>query len=330
MTDKARINRIAQLQSEIETRQAEIDRLRLEAAHGYASKKPSAPIVSKHQEESMPSHQPMGCQIELWERRLDQILRNAQRIIPIAAKLSEQPGDDDDSCDTSVTESISDDDTIESSADVIRAHMCPSSRRPTDITSELAALQARVRESDQKIESLQAVISENAGIVVEMKETIQGYVAKMKEKSFSLTLHQRENETLKDQCARLGEMVAKLEKRNSSNEDVIEFLKSQLVKQLAQKGMVEDELSMEVAHRDETISSLEKSSALTREQSTRKIRTLEARNSCLEDEVEQLKAANGSLEARCVLIEEEKNVVEEELKTEMELFRIANTLHDII
>mmetsp|Transcript_35571 Transcript_35571/g.60496 ORF Transcript_35571/g.60496 Transcript_35571/m.60496 type:complete len:212 (+) Transcript_35571:314-949(+) len=180
--------KIAHTESEIETRQAETDQLllRLKAARCKAKNERLA-LNADGQDMDRTPCQTLDRRILLWERRLDKILRNAERIIPIAVKLNKDPSiEHDDSCHSSFTESFSDEDSSPSNNNAIQAH--PSPTHHSKITSNLAELQAMVRESDQKIDSLMAAISANTETIKEIKETTQGYARKVGEGNSTVLL----------------------------------------------------------------------------------------------------------------------------------------------
>ena len=70
-------------------------------------------------------------------------------------------------------------------------------------------------------------------------------------------------------------------------------------------------------HRDTIISNLENLCVENADYSRRMITALEVCSSSLEDKIEELKAENVRLQFRSQMLENEKRMVEEEMKTEL-------------
>ena len=160
----------------------------------------------------------------------------------------------------------------------------------------------------------------------------------------TISFQEKHNETLKTESVRLKVMITDLESRSSSQEsiiellesrsssqeNIIEFLKAKLVTLLVSKRMVEDELNTDIERRDITISNIKSSCEEKADRSQRTITALEARSSSLEDQIEDLKAANVRLRVRSQILEEEKRKAEDEMKTEMQLLYIETGRHEIL
>ena len=103
-----------------------------------------------------------------------------------------------------------------------------------------------------------------------------------------------------------------------------------MVNLLLAKQMEEDKLNKELDRRRSIIISLENTFKESADQSQRLVKDLHTQSSSLEDEIAQLKADNTKLRIRAMMLEEEKAMVEEEMKTEMQLLYIETGRHDIL
>ena len=94
--------------------------------------------------------------------------------------------------------------------------------------------------------------------------------------------------------------------------------------------MDEKVLTNEIDSRISTITNLQTSFKAKEKQSQQMIQSLNDRNSTLEDEIEQLRAENCKLNVRNLILEEEKKMKEEEMKTELSLLYIETGRSDIL
>lgn len=218
-------------------------------------------------------------------------------------------------------------------------------REPGSAVTQLQESKRMIEERDQKIESLEAVIHSDIEIIKKMKSTIEKMVDTRiaegksrpatrktipEELEYTLALQENQNEVLEEQCTSFQDTIKGLEAKNSSQENVIEFLKSQLVTLLVTKRMVEEELGSELENRDTVMANLETSFKENAKQSQRMIMDLGSRNSSLEDQIEGLKAENVRLRLTSQIMEEEKRMSEQAMQTEMQLFYIENNRHEIL
>ena len=87
---------------------------------------------------------------------------------------------------------------------------------------------------------------------------------------------------------------------------------------------------MSVERRNITISNLESSCEEKADRPQRMITALEVHSSSQEDQIEELKAENVRLCVRSQILEEEKRMVKEEMKTKMQLLYIDTGRHKIL
>ena len=135
---------------------------------------------------------------------------------------------------------------------------------------------------------------------------------------------------MESECTRLLDAITTLEEHSSSQENTIEYLKSEMVNLLLAKQMEEEKLNKELDRRRSIIISLENTFKESADQSQRLVKDLHTQSSSLEDEIAQLKVDNTKLRIRVMMLEEEKAMVEEEMKTEMQLLYIETGRHDIL
>lgn len=407
-----RIERISQLESEVETRRAEINRLQeIHAMKGQATNdaekskgKSNDPAI---QSESLRNS--LRDLIVLWEQRLSDNRSAIKKISTTAQPNKDNPataadGNARHSTDVDAPPAMvweSDDEVSAASTDATPNSPSPrwtsglienllhpfgSHGREMESFAESEVLERMIEERDLKIDSLEAVISSDTGIIGKMKDTIERLVreredaelissrkdAELKEALPTMTierghsspgdvhpsdtligaadsrsalstlemivgelestisLQEKHNKTLKAESVRLKVTITDLESRRSSQENIIEFLKAKLVTLLVSKRMVEEELNTDIERRDITISNLKSSCEKKADRSQRIIAALEAHSSSLEDQIEDLKAANVRLRVRSQILEEEKRMVEEEMKTEMQLLYIETGRHEIL
>jgi len=174
-------------------------------------------------------------------------------------------------------------------------------RNIIEYTAELDALENIVEERDLKIESLQTVISSDTEIIGKMIDTMKKMVGQKEAGSVMLS-QDKKNDTVEDDFERLQRMITDLKGQSSSQENVIELLRAEMVNLLVAKRMVEENLMVEVEQRDVALSNLK---TLCEERADQ--------SSFLEDEIEKLRAENVRLRVRSQMLEEEK--VELETKT---------------
>lgn len=182
-------------------------------------------------------------------------------------------------------------------------------------------------------------------IIRDMKDTFRKIICEKAEKKDTKTsnnsfytseleskfaLQKKKNETLEAECTRLLELSSTLEEQKSSQEITIEYLKSEMVNLLIAKTAKEEALDTELDHFISTITKLKRTFQVSANQSQKMIQDLGRQSSCLEDEIAQLKAENTNLHIRALVLEEEKARVEEEMKTEMSLMYIETGRHEIL
>ena len=113
-----------------------------------------------------------------------------------------------------------------------------------------------------------------------------------------IQLQKKKNETLESECTRLLDAITTLEEHSSSQENTIEYLKSEMVNLLLAKQMEEEKLNKELDRRRSIIISLENTFKESADQSQRLVKDLHTQSSSLEDEITQLKADNTKLRIR--------------------------------
>ena len=210
-------------------------------------------------------------------------------------------------------------------------------------SSKVRTLERMIGERDANIESLESVIESDTEIILQMKDTLKLVCEKvvatdadkfsnfyLSELESKIQLQKKKNETLESECTRLLDAILTLEEHSSSQENTIEYLKSEMVNLLLAKQMEEEKLNKELDRRRSIIISLENTFKESADQSQRLVKDLHTQSSSLEDEIAQLKADNTKLRIRAMMLEEEKAMVEEEMKTEMQLLYIETGRHDIL
>ena len=210
-------------------------------------------------------------------------------------------------------------------------------------SSKVRTLERMIGERDANIESLESVIESDTEIICQMKDTLRLVCEKvvatdankfsnfyLSELESKIQLQKKKNETLESECTRLLDAITTLEDHSSSQENTIEYLKSEMVNLLLAKQMEEEKLNKELDRRRSIIISLENTFKESADQSQRLVKDLHTQSSSLEDEIAQLKADNTKLRIRAMMLEEEKAMVEEEMKTEMQLLYIETGRHDIL
>jgi chromosome segregation ATPase len=210
-------------------------------------------------------------------------------------------------------------------------------------SSKVRTLERMIGERDANIESLESVIESDTEIIGQMKDTLKKLVCEkvatdadkfsnfyLSELESKIRLQKKKNETLESECTRLLDAITTLEEHSSSQENTIEYLKSEMVNLLLAKQMEEEKLNKELDRRRSIIISLENTFKESADQSQRLVKDLHTQSSSLEDEIAQLKADNTKLRIRAMMLEEEKAMVEEEMKTEMQLLYIETGRHDIL
>ena len=145
-----------------------------------------------------------------------------------------------------------------------------------------------------------------------------------------LSIQEEKTKTLPKDCKGLLEVITTLQTHNSNQENVIEYLKTEMVNLLLRSQMDEKVLTNEIDSRISTITNLQTSFKAKEKQSQQMIQSLNDRNSTLEDEIEQLRAENCKLNVRNLILEEEKKMKEEEMKTELSLLYIETGRSDIL
>jgi len=364
------LERMAHLESEIETRRAEISQLQI-TTQGQASKDD----YSKPHKKSESLHQSLEELIFLWEQQLTN--RTSENKMPLQSKGSASAIDGDTCYSTDIgidgppdliytTSSDSDetrnppsglDYTTSSDSDEIRNP--PSSPRTTVLANFLQPFSSSGRklfesqspdsettneERDEKIVSLEGVISSDTEIIKKMKDTMAAMLFTLEETesnaSFlqmtveelesTISMQSKQNGTTKDECVRLQRCITSLEDHSSTQENVIEFLKAEMVNLLVSKQMVEKHLNTDLDRRGVMVSDLERLCKDKAEESQSVINNLEIRNSSLEDQIEDLKAENVRLQVGSQMLKEESRMAEEALKTELQLYYIENSHHDIL
>ena len=211
-------------------------------------------------------------------------------------------------------------------------------------SSKVKTLERMIGERDANIESLESVIESDTEIICQMKDTLKKLVCEkvvatdankfsnfyLSELESKIQLQKKKNETLESECTRLLDAITTLEEHSSSQENTIEYLKSEMVNILLAKQMEEEKLNKELDRRRSIIISLENTFKESADQSQRLVKDLHTQSSSLEDEIAQLKVDNTKLRIRVMMLEEEKAMVEEEMKTEMQLLYIETGRHDIL
>ena len=211
-------------------------------------------------------------------------------------------------------------------------------------SSKVRTLERMIGERDANIESLESVIESDTEIICQMKDTLKKLVCEkvvatdankfsnfyLSELESKIQLQKKKNETLESECTRLLDAITTLEEHSSSQENTIEYLKSEMVNILLAKQMEEEKLNKELDRRRSIITSLENTFKESADQSQRLVNDLHTQSSSLEDEIAQLKVDNTKLRIRAMMLEEEKAMVEEEMKTEMQLLYIETGRHDIL
>ena len=211
-------------------------------------------------------------------------------------------------------------------------------------SSKVKTLERMIGERDANIESLESVIESDTEIICQMKDTLKKLVCEkvvatdadkfsnfyLSELESKIQLQKKKNETLESECTRLLDAITTLEEHSSSQENTIEYLKSEMVNLLLAKQMEEEKLNKELDRRRSIIISLENTFKESADQSQRLVKDLHTQSSSLEDEIAQLKVDNTKLRIRAMMLEEEKAMVEEEMKTEMQLLYIETGRHDIL
>lgn len=218
------------------------------------------------------------------------------------------------------------------------------SRNREHDSRRMHALERMVEERDAKIGMLEAAVSSNTEIIDKMKDAIVKLVNHMADEDATssdeiyelkraLALRTSEGRTsgpccdedpceaaaavytrgtkreaLEDECARLKSVLTSLEDQPSDQENIIEFLRAEMVSLLASKRMAEAELGAELESRGAIISSLE-------------------------DTTEELRAENVRLQIRSQMLEGERRAAEEEmtsLKIQMQHHFIENSHYGIL
>eukprot|EP01083_Nonionella_stella_P035293 96346_1 len=113
---------------------------------------------------------------------------------------------------------------------------------------------SKIKERDTKIQTLEATISNNKAGMEKMKNTIE-----------------KLSDDIVEEAKSSRDKIADLESQCSDQENIIEFLKAEMVKTLASKIMFQDLCEQKV------------------NQSQQRVAALEASSSSLEDEIEKLK-----------------------------------------
>jgi hypothetical protein len=279
LRNAAAAERIAKLESEIEARKAEIDRLQIGAHDGRDDSKNHSLLKSLRQEHRASCPPSIVCASSFCASSLDS---------------------DDTSLTSNETES-----TLGPRSPLPPLQRCTnvaiveSGDIPIeDSEPQVDVLVKMLEERDQVIEALTAAMPE-----AELKQALAG-INKQRESGSSTSgakASQAEEEewqdvTLEIKCAMLQNMVADLEIRSSDQENVIEMLKTKMIKLLITKKCIEEELRTEIERRDQSYSTLERSSKERADESKRTISDLELFSSLLEDQIEKLKVENVRLQ----------------------------------
>jgi len=331
--------KMAQIESKIETRQAEINHeLFLGEINGLVGQDGDKNHrMSDDDDESTiksdaeSSRQSLEDLIMMWDERLakstarggrlrerDEVLQHKKDIPTIPDLVYVTSTDSEDTRDQPPSSSI--DDECRSPVSSPRV----SSPRATNVFLELLTppgresgrpetkwqvLQQKIDERDQKIESLESVINSDTDIFQKMKGTLEKMVHERNEMKSN-------TDTLKAQL--------------SSQENVIEFLKTEMVNLLITQQVDEEVQRKELDNRDRIIASLEGLFQDNAEQTQLMIKQLGTRNSSLEDEIERLRAENINLRIQAVMLEEEKKQAKEDMNTELQLLYIETGRHEIL
>ena len=187
--------------------------------------------------------------------------------------------------------------------------LTPPGRESGRPETKWQVLQQKIDERDQKIESLESAINSDTDIFQKMKGTLEKMVHERNEMKSN-------TDTLKAQL--------------SSQENVIEFLKTEMVNLLITQQVNEEVQRKELDNRDRIIASLEGLFRDNAEQTQLMIKQLGTRNSSLEDEIERLRAENINLRIQAVMLEEEKKQAKEDMNTELQLLYIETGRHEIL
>eukprot|EP01083_Nonionella_stella_P216725 778714_1 len=124
--------------------------------------------------------------------------------------------------------------------------------------------------------------------------------------------------------------MSTLDDHNSSQENTIAYLKSEMVNMLVKRQMDEKAMDEEIDQRDTTIANLMSSFTEEADTSQRQIKHLGAKTSSLEDEVEELRAETVKLRIHAMMMMEEKELKEKEMAKEMQLLYIETSRHEIL
>jgi len=194
-------------------------------------------------------------------------------------------------------------------ANVFLELLTPPGRESGRPETKWQVLQQKIDERDQKIGSLESVINSDTDIFHKMKGTLEKMV------------HER-NEMKSNTDTLMGQV--------SSQENIIEFLKTEMVNLLIKQQVDENVQRKELDNRDRIIASLEGLFQDNAEQTQLMIKQLGTRNSSLEDEIERLRAENINLLIQAVMLEEEKQQAKEDMNTELQLLYIETGRHEIL
>jgi len=201
-------------------------------------------------------------------------------------------------------------------------------------------LEQMIEERDNNIETLNTVIYSDTDMIKKMKDTLQKLVlerkavqsnqARVEELESKLSLQEEKNKALEAECTRLLEAMLTLDGHSSSQENTIAYLKSEMVNMLLKKQLDEEAMDKEIDQRDTTIANLKSSFTEEKDISQKTIKHLGVKASSLEDEVEELRAENVKLHIHAMLMQEEKELNENEMQKEMQLLYIETSRHEIL
>jgi len=324
--------RIAQLESEIEERRAEISRLRGDAAQDHASDAASS------------LHHSLAEIISTWERmssgrqqqqRKFHNLDSDYAVIDLDAPPSIIYTSSFDSGESRNPSPSPRTMPVEASAPVksVGTEETDSTSRSTWESSldEREATLEKVALSDteiiRKMKDMLWEIVRERNVDAESSSRLQRKVQELEAEN---ALQSDKNLVLRAECARLHDAAVAMEAKSSYQENVIGFLKADMMSLLVAKRAVERDLDAKLLNRDATIANLERSFLENVEESMKVITDLGAQNSSLEDQVEELRAEAVKLRLRSRMLEEEKEAAEEAMRTELQLLCIEKSHYDIL
>lgn len=303
---KLAAQRIAQLKSEIEAKEAEINRLQADADTAQGQTNDATIEIEDVPDDDGPNepnnnpdslHQSFQELILLWENRLAKRDDDNEISCHLTARDPVDAfGDYDAPPQICYTSSLESDDESRNPPTSPRMSYVFVDKSPQPFDSPRGVMdlptspsfESMVEERDQEIRSLESVIEADTAIMKKMTDLV-------------------------------GKMVNRDAKSNLSLQHSFRQLETTF-----------EEVGVKLSNRDETIADLEASYKENADQLKKIIVSLGARSSQLEDKIEELKVENLKLQVRSEMLEEEKRMSEESMKTQLQLLYIENSCHDIL